>query len=56
MKLPDLNKLPQIDDRKKFIAFSQNMYMYKLNLQNLEESNGLVLELQRRRILVVCKN
>ncbi len=48
-EIPDLNKLPQIDDRKKFIAFSQNMYMYKLNLQNLEESNWIGSRLTKKK-------
>ena len=48
-EIPDLNKLPQIDDRKKFIAFSQNMYMYKLNLQNLEESNWIGSRITKKK-------
>ena len=36
-EIPDLTKLPEIKNNKKFIAFSQKMFMYKLNLQNLNE-------------------
>ena len=40
-EIPDLTKLPLIDKKKKYIAFSQKMFMYKLNLQNLNESNWI---------------
>ncbi|WP_075534080.1 hypothetical protein [Candidatus Pelagibacter communis] len=40
-EIPDLNKINQIKRRTKFIAFSQKMFMYKLNLQNIEESNWI---------------
>ena len=40
-EIPDLKKLNQIGKNVKFIAFSQMMFMYKLNLQNLSESNWI---------------
>jgi beta-1,4-mannosyl-glycoprotein beta-1,4-N-acetylglucosaminyltransferase len=40
-EIPDLNKLNQVKKKAKFIAFSQMMFMYKLNLQNLNESNWI---------------
>ena len=40
-EIPDLSKLNQIKTRTKFTAFSQKMFMYKLNLQNLNESNWI---------------
>ncbi len=40
-EIPDLNKLNKIDKNSKFIAFSQMMFMYKINLQNLDESNWI---------------
>jgi beta-1,4-mannosyl-glycoprotein beta-1,4-N-acetylglucosaminyltransferase len=40
-EIPDLTKLSQIKKSSKFIAFSQMMFMYKLNLQNLNESNWI---------------
>jgi|TARA_B110000211_G_scaffold222209_1_gene270647 beta-1,4-mannosyl-glycoprotein beta-1,4-N-acetylglucosaminyltransferase len=40
-EIPDLKKLNQIKSNTKFTAFSQMMFMYKLNLQNLEESNWI---------------
>jgi beta-1,4-mannosyl-glycoprotein beta-1,4-N-acetylglucosaminyltransferase len=40
-EIPDLTKLHQIKPNTKFTAFSQMMFMYKLNLQNLNESNWI---------------
>ena len=40
-EIPDLTKLNQIKKNTKFTAFSQMMFMYKLNLQNLNESNWI---------------
>ena len=40
-EIPDLTKLKQIKSKTKFTAFSQKMFMYKINLQNLEESNWI---------------
>jgi hypothetical protein len=40
-EIPDLTKLNQIKKNTKFIAFSQMMFMYKLNLQNLNESKWI---------------
>ena len=39
-EIPDLTKLSKVKN-KKFTAFSQKMFMYKLNLQNLNESNWI---------------
>ena len=40
-EIPDLKKLNQIKKDAKFIAFSQSMFMYKLNLLNLNENNWI---------------
>jgi len=40
-EIPDLKKLNQIEKKAKFIAFSQSMFMYKLNLLNLNENNWI---------------
>jgi len=40
-EIPDLKKLSEINNKKKYIAFCQKMFMYKLNLQNLNESNWI---------------
>ena len=40
-EIPDLTKLSLIKKNTKFSAFSQMMFMYKLNLQNIDESNWI---------------
>ena len=40
-EIPDLKKLNQIKSTTKFMAFSQMMFMYKINLQNLDESGWI---------------
>ena len=40
-EIPDLTKINQIKASTKFTAFSQMMFMYKLNLQNLNENNWI---------------
>ena len=40
-EIPDMTKLNQIKTGSKFIAFSQMMFMYKLNLKNLSENNWI---------------
>ncbi len=47
-EIPDLTKLSKIYD-KKFTAFSQKMFMYKLNLQNLDESNWIGSRVTKRK-------
>ena len=37
-EIPDLNKL-NLFDKKKYAVFSQKMFMYKLNMLNIEENN-----------------
>ena len=48
-EIPDLSKLKEINPNKKFIAFSQKMFMYKLNLQNLDESNWIGSRLTKKK-------
>ena len=40
-EIPDLTKLNHVKKSSTFTAFSQMMFMYKLNLQNLNESNWI---------------
>ena len=49
-EIPDLRKLHKINKDKKYIAFSQKMYMYKINIQNIEESNWIGSRLTKRKI------
>ena len=48
-EIPDLTKLKYIKENKKFIAFSQQMFMYKLNLQNLNESNWIGSKITKKK-------
>ena len=49
-EIPDLSKLGEIKKGKKFIAFSQKMFMYKLNLQNINESNWIGSKITKKKI------
>ena len=48
-EIPDLTKLKNINKNKKFIAFSQKMFMYKLNLQNIDESNWIGSKITKKK-------
>ena len=50
-EIPDLTKIKNINDNKKFVAFSQKMFMYKLNLQNLEESNWIGSRMTKKKYI-----
>tara|TARA_B100000674_G_scaffold486064_1_gene493888 strand:+ start:624 stop:1421 length:798 start_codon:yes stop_codon:yes gene_type:complete len=50
-EIPDLKKITEIKDNKKYIAFSQKMFMYKLNLQNLDESNWIGSKITKKKYL-----
>ena len=50
-EIPDLTKLSKIKKNKKFIAFSQKMFMYKLNLQNIDESNWMGSRITKKKYL-----
>ena len=50
-EIPDLKKLIEIKKGKKFIAFSQKMFMYKLNLQNIDESNWIGSRVTKKKYL-----
>ena len=50
-EIPDLKKLGEIKKEKKFIAFSQKMFMYKLNLQNVDESNWIGSKITKKKYL-----
>jgi len=48
-EIPDLNKINQIKTNTKYTAFSQKMFMYKLNLQNLNESNWIGTKICKKK-------
>tara|TARA_B100001057_G_scaffold496478_1_gene598063 strand:- start:49 stop:849 length:801 start_codon:yes stop_codon:yes gene_type:complete len=50
-EIPDMTKINEIKKNKKFIAFSQKMFMYKLNLQNENESNWIGSKIVKRKYL-----
>ena len=50
-EIPDLSKLNLIKKNKKFIAFSQKMFMYKLNIQNINESNWIGSKIIKKKNL-----
>ncbi len=50
-EIPDLTKLNEIKKNKKFIAFSQRMFMYKINLQNLDESGWIGSKITKKKHL-----
>jgi|TARA_B100001059_G_C17774721_1_gene550538 beta-1,4-mannosyl-glycoprotein beta-1,4-N-acetylglucosaminyltransferase len=50
-EIPDLTKINSIDKNKKYIAFSQKMFMYKLNLQNIDESNWIGSKITKKKYI-----
>ena len=50
-EIPDLTKLNQIKKSSKYTAFSQMMFMYKLNLQNLNESNWIGSKITKKKYI-----
>ena len=48
-EIPDLTKLKNVDKNKKYIAFSQKMFTYKLNLHNLSESNWIGSRMTKKK-------
>ena len=54
-EIPDFTKIEDINLTKKYLAFSQKMFMYKLNLQNLNESNWIGSKITKKNILNLCR-
>ena len=52
-EIPDLSKLNKIKKTTKITAFSQKMFMYKLNLQNINESNWIGSKITLKRNLPI---
>ena len=55
-EIPDLSKLNSINENKKFIAFSQQMFMYKINLQNLNESDWIGSRIVKKKYISTMQN
>jgi beta-1,4-mannosyl-glycoprotein beta-1,4-N-acetylglucosaminyltransferase len=50
-EIPDFTKIKNIDKTKKYLAFSQKMFMYKLNLQNIDESNWIGSKITKKKYI-----
>ena len=50
-EIPDLEKIKDIKKDKRYIAFSQKMFMYKLNLKNLNESNWIGSKITQKKYI-----
>ena len=55
-EIPDLTKLNEINKNKKFTAFSQKMFMYKMNLQNIDESNWIGSKMTKKKNITSMQN
>ena len=55
-EIPDLTKLNEINKNKKFTAFSQKMFMYKMNLQNIDESNWIGSKMTKKKNITTMQN
>ena len=55
-EIPDFKKVKDLNKTKKFIAFSQKMFMYKLNLQNIQESNWIGSKITKKKNLRSMQN
>ena len=50
-EIPDLKQLGQIKSSTKFTAFCQKMFMYKLNILNLNENNWIGTKITKKKYL-----
>ena len=48
-EIPDLSKINLIKSKTKYVAFSQIMFMYKLNLKNLSEKNWIGSKISKKK-------
>ena len=55
-EIPDMHKIDQIKSKTKFVAFSQMMFMYKLNIQNLNESNWMGSRIAKKKDITSMQN
>ena len=55
-EIPDFTKIKNIKFIKKYLAFSQKMFMYKLNLQNLTESNWIGSKITKKKYVTTMQN
>ena len=50
-EIPDFTKIKDLKGIKKFVAFSQKMFMYKLNLQNINESDWIGSKITKKKYI-----
>ena len=50
-EIPDLSKINQIKRENTIVAFAQKMFMYKLNLQNLNEGNWIGSKIIKKKYI-----
>ena len=50
-EIPDFKKIKDLNANKKYVAFSQKMFMYKLNLQNVQESNWIGSKITKKKYI-----
>ncbi len=50
-EIPDFTKIKDFKSIKKFVAFSQKMFMYKLNLQNINESDWIGSKITKKKYI-----
>ncbi len=50
-EIPDFKKIKDLNANKKYVAFSQKMFMYKLNLQNVQESNWIGSRITKKKYI-----
>ena len=55
-EIPDFSKITDLNKNKKFLAFSQKMFMYKLNLQNLKESTWIGSKITKKKYITSMQN
>ena len=55
-EIPDMTKIDQIKENKRYVAFCQKMFMYKLNLQNLNESNWIGSKITKKKYISSMQN
>mgnify|MGYP001395756211 CR=1 FL=1 len=54
-EIPDFKKINEIKKSKRFVAFSHQMFMYKLNLQNINENNWIGTRMTRKKHLTTMQ-
>ena len=54
-EIPDFKKIKEIKKNKRYVAFAHKMFMYKLNLQNLNENNWIGTRITRKKYITTMQ-